>query len=47
MISPKGKVLAHTEPDTETVITQTLDYESLQHFREKLPVGKDWDPFSL
>lgn len=43
VISPKGEVLAKAEPDTEAVITYTLDYESLQRFRRKFPVGKDWD----
>ena len=47
VISPKGKVLAKAEPDTEAVISLSLDYESLLRFREKFPVGRDWDPFHL
>lgn len=43
VISPKGEILANTEPDTEAIITHTLDYEKLHDFREKFPVGKDWD----
>ena len=43
VISPKGEVQAIAEPDTEAVITYTLDYDSLQRFRRKFPVGKDWD----
>ncbi|MBO6026759.1 MAG: nitrilase family protein [Bacteroidales bacterium] len=43
LISPKGKVISKAESDKETVISCTLDYEKLQNFREKFPVGKDWD----
>ena len=45
VISPKGEIIANTKPDTEAVITHTLDYEKLQNFRSKFPVGKDWDSF--
>lgn len=44
VISPKGEILADTEPDMEAILSCTLDYEKLQNFREKFPVGKDWDP---
>ena len=47
IISPKGEVLAKVEPDAEAVISLSLDYESLLRFREKFPVGRDWDPFHL
>ena len=47
VISPKGKVLSSTQPDVEAVSCCVLDYEKLQKFREKFPVGKDWDPFQL
>ena len=47
VISPKGDILAKTEPNTEAVASCTLNYESLQRFREKFPVGKDWDSFQL
>lgn len=43
LISPKGKVISKAESDKETVISCILDYEKLQNFREKFPVGKDWD----
>ena len=46
-ISAKGDLLSKAEPDTEAVVTCILDYDTLQHFREKFPVGKDWDPFCL
>ena len=47
VISPKGKVLAKAETDKETVMSCVLDNEKLQKFREKFPVGKDWDSFRL
>ena len=43
MINARGEILCLAEPDQETVLSFTLDYEALQHFREKFPVGKDWD----
>ena len=46
-ISAKGDLLSKAEPDTEAVVTCILDYDTLQRFREKFPVGKDWDPFCL
>lgn len=42
--SAKGETLSMAEPDTEAVMSFVLDYKPLQHFREKFPVGKDWDP---
>ena len=47
VISPKGKVLTKAATDLEAVLSCVLDYEKLQKFREKFPVGKDWDPFQL
>lgn len=46
-ISPKGKVISKANTDTEDVVSCVLDYEKLKKFREKFPVGKDWDPFCL
>ena len=43
VISPKGKVQSMANVDTEAVISWILDYEKLQNFREKFPMGKDWD----
>ncbi|MBR3698173.1 MAG: hypothetical protein IKM85_01485 [Bacteroidales bacterium] len=43
VISPKGKVISSAGTDIETVISCSLDYEKLQNFREKFPVGRDWD----
>ena len=47
LISPKGKVISTATADTETVVSCILDYKELQSFREKFPVGMDWDPFTL
>ena len=46
-ISPKGKVISKANTDTEDVVSCVLDYEKLKEFREKFPVGKDWDSFCL
>lgn len=43
VISPKGKVISSAGSDIETVISCSLDYEKLQNFRKKFPVGRDWD----
>ena len=47
VISPKGKVISKANADTEAIVSCVLDYEKLQRFREKFPVGKDWDLFSI
>lgn len=47
VINARGETIILAQPDQETVISFTLEYEPLQHFREKFPVGHDWDPFSL
>ena len=47
VISPKGKVISMAEIDTEAVVSFVLDYEKLLSFREKFPVGKDWDSFTI
>ena len=47
VISPKGKVVSKAEADTEAVVSCVLDYEKLLSFREKFPVGKDWDSFTI
>lgn len=45
VINPKGEVVCMARSDVEVVVPFTLDYEKLKSFREKFPVGKDWDPF--
>lgn len=47
IINPKGEVICIAKSDEEAVVPFTLDYEKLQYFREKFPVGKDWDSFRL
>ncbi|MBR4392231.1 MAG: nitrilase family protein [Bacteroidales bacterium] len=47
VISPKGKVISMADIDTEAIVSCVLDYEKLQSFRDKFPVGKDWDSFQL
>ena len=47
VISPKGKVISMADIDTEAVVSFVLDYEKLLSFREKFPVGKDWDSFTI
>ena len=47
VINPKGEVICIAKSDMEAVAPYTLDYEKLQSFREKFPVGKDWDSFQL
>lgn len=47
LYSPKGELLASIPDHEDKAITATLDYISLQRIREKFPVWKDADSFSL
>lgn len=47
VINAKGEVISMANPDMEAVAPCVLDYEKLQSFREKFPVGKDWDSFII
>ena len=47
IINPKGEVICMARSDMEAVVPFTLNYEKLYSFREKFPVGKDWDSFRL
>ena len=47
VFNAKGEMLSIAKPDMEAVVPCVLDYEHLQSFREKFPVGKDWDSFSI
>lgn len=47
VLNAKGEVISMAKTDTEAVVSCVLDYEKLQSFREKFPVGKDWDSFTL
>ena len=43
VINARGEVIAKAEPYQEAVMHCTLDGESLLRFREKFPLGPDWD----
>ena len=47
VIDPRGAVIGSVEPSQEGAATVALDYASLEDFREKFPVAKDADEFSL
>jgi len=47
VINARGEVISQAEPYQEAVLHCTLDYDKLQHFREKFPLGPDWDGFSI
>ena len=47
VLNAKGEVISMAKTDTEAVVSCVLEYEKLQSFREKFPVGKDWDSFTL
>ena len=47
VINSRGEVISKAEPYQEAVLHCTLDYEKLQHFREKFPLGPDWDKFEI
>lgn len=47
VLSPKGTPLAAVPDGHEAIATAALDLEELQKFREKFPVWKDADRFSL
>ena len=47
VINVKGEVISMAKTDMESVVPIVLDYEKLQSFREKFPVGKDWDSFTI
>ena len=47
VIDPKGNSLDGIMSTEEEIHTFTLSWEDLTRFREKFPVWKDWDSFSL
>ena len=47
VLNAKGEVVSMAKTDAEAVISYILDYENLQSFRDKFPVGKDWDSFII
>jgi len=47
MVDPRGTVIGQVEPSQEGIATIVLERAALEDFREKFPVGKDADDFSL
>lgn len=47
VLNAKGEVISMAKTDTEAIVSCILDHENLQGFREKFPVGKDWDTFTI
>lgn len=47
LFSAKGELLSSCEDDKENYTTFSLDYSSLNEFREKFPAWKDADPFHI
>ena len=47
VINSRGEIISKAEPYQEAVLHCTLDYEKLQRFREKFPLGPDWDSFTI
>lgn len=43
----KGKLINSCEDNKAEIATSTLDYASLQHFRDQFKVALDWDEFSI
>lgn len=47
VINSRGLVISHAEPYQETVLHCTLEAEPLLRFRQKFPLGPDWDNFTI
>lgn len=47
VINARGEVISRAESYQEAVMHCTLDYDKLQHFRQKFPLGPDWDQFEI
>jgi predicted amidohydrolase len=47
IFGPKGELLASLEPASEGVASAILSHESLDKYREDMPVWRDADPFEL
>lgn len=45
VLNARGETISMAKPYMEAVVPCVLDYDKLQNFREKFPVGKDWDSF--
>jgi len=47
VVNARGEVISKAEAYKEVVMHCTLDYEALQRFRHKFPLGPDWDQFEI
>ena len=47
LIDFKGNIITSCDPGKEMVVTEALNKESLEHFREKFPVWRDADEFDI
>lgn len=47
VLNARGETISMAMPEMEAVVPCVLDYEKLRAFREKFPVGKDWDSFTI
>ena len=47
VLNARGETISMARPEIDAVVPCVLDYERLRSFREKFPVGKDWDTFTI
>lgn len=47
VINSRGEVISKAEAYQESVLHCTLDYDKLERFRQKFPLGPDWDKFEI
>ena len=47
VINSRGEIISKAESYKEAVMHCTLDYEKLERFRKKFPLGPDWDGFEI
>ena len=47
VINSRGEVISKVAPYQEAVMHCTLDGDGLQRFRQKFPLGPDWDRFTI
>ncbi len=47
VVSPKGEIIAQAPLDKEAIVNVELNYDQLQQMREKFPVLRDMDKFSI
>ena len=47
VIDPKGNIISQTKAHKENIETVLLNFDELNAFREKFPVGNDADDFEI